>query len=72
MLSAAEQPGFYEVTLPIIIDDDYQRPYQYLKLSAELLSPRLAFDPLAIVLTPVPLDTDVSADFQILATSYLR
>ena len=68
----AARPGFYESTLPIVLDDDFERPYQYLKLTAEYHCPRLSFDPLAIVLTPVPLDTEVSAEFQILASGYRK
>ena len=54
------------------VDDNEERPYQHLRVRGELQQSRLWFDPLAIVLTPVPLQTAISIDFQILASSYIR
>lgn len=65
-----EEPGRYEVLLPVILNDDYEKPYQYLQVVAELKAPKLWFDPLAIVLTPVPLVTDVSSEFTLFAAQF--
>ena len=70
-LFAIDKPGHYEVSLPIVLNDDYETPYQYISLSGELKCPHVWFDPLAIVLTPVPLDMEISADFLIMATDYM-
>ena len=64
------RPGFYNVSVPIVLDDEFDTPYQYISLSGELQAQRMWFDPLAVVLTPVPLDTEISADFQIMAANY--
>ena len=64
------RPGFYNVSVPVVVDDEFDKPYQYITLSGELQAPRMWFDPLAVVLTPVPLDTEISTEFQILAANY--
>ena len=66
------KPGKYVVVMPVILNDNEERPYQHLRVRGELQQSRLWFDPLAIVLTPVPLQTAISIDFQILASSYIR
>ena len=58
--------------MPVILDDDYKRPYQYIHLVGYLKAPVIWFDPLAIVLTPVPLDTEVSTEFTLLAANYTK
>ena len=65
-----DKAGHYEVTVPVYINDEEKRAYQHITLCGELKSPMVWFDPLAIVLTPVPLGTDVSVDFSILAATY--
>ncbi|XP_013416633.1 cilia- and flagella-associated protein 47 isoform X1 [Lingula anatina] len=71
VLFCPNKAGKYEIQVPIIINDE-EKPYSFLELSGELKSPRVWFDPLALVLTPVPLTTDVSAEFKIFATDYNR
>ena len=66
------QPGHYQVTVPVIINDQFDRPYQYIHLTGYLKAPMLWFDPLAIVMTPVPLETEVSTDFIIMAANYTK
>ena len=66
----ADKPGYYNVTLPIVLENNFEEPYQYITLAGELKAPRLWFDPLAVVLTAVPLDTDVTAEITILAENY--
>ncbi|XP_053397416.1 cilia- and flagella-associated protein 47-like isoform X4 [Mercenaria mercenaria] len=65
-----KEPGRYEVLLPVILNDNYEKPYQYLQVVAELKAPKLWFDPLAIVLTPVPLLTEVSSEFTMFAAQF--
>lgn len=67
-----EEPGEFQAKIPIILDGAKDRPYQYLNVHGILKSPQLTFDPLAIVLTPVPLSTKVSADFTIRAAGFRR
>lgn len=57
--------------IPILLNNE-EKPYQYIQIYAEMKSPRLWFDPLAIVLTPVPLMTEVSSEFTILAAQYFK
>ena len=66
------QPGHYEVTVPVMLDGDMEHPYQYLHIVGYLKAPVIWFDPLAIVLTPVPLDTEVSTKFTLLASNYTK
>ncbi|XP_006816677.1 cilia- and flagella-associated protein 47-like, partial [Saccoglossus kowalevskii] len=65
-------PGCYETKVPIVLNEEYDKPYRFLHLIGELKSPQLKFDPLAIVLTPVPLCTEVSADFTIHASGFRK
>ncbi|XP_041462969.1 cilia- and flagella-associated protein 47-like isoform X1 [Lytechinus variegatus] len=67
-----EEPGEFQAKIPIILDGATDRPYQYINLHGILKSPQLTFDPLAIVLTPVPLSTKVSADFTIRAAGFRK
>ncbi|KAL5010428.1 hypothetical protein ScPMuIL_012733 [Solemya velum] len=67
-----KEGGKYECLIPIIIDDNFEKPYQYLHVIAELKAPKMWFDPLAIVMTPVPLATEVSNEFMLLATQYTK
>lgn len=65
-----EEAGKYECVVPVVINGHYNKPYQYLQLVAELKSPSMSFDPRNIILTPVPLATEISASFIILAAQY--
>ncbi|XP_064627283.1 cilia- and flagella-associated protein 47-like isoform X2 [Lineus longissimus] len=65
-------PGTYYSKVPVIINDMYTNPYVYLELTGYLKAPKIWFDPLAIVLTPVPLCTTVSAEFNILTANYSK
>lgn len=67
-----KEPGRYECLLPVILNGNYDKPYQYLHIIAELKAPKLWFDPLAIVLTPVPLSTEVSAEFTLFAAQFRK
>ena len=70
--SFADEPGEYNAKIPVILGQDKEHPYQYLHLKGILKSPQLEFDPLAIVLTPVPLSTKVAADFTINAAGFKK
>ncbi|KAK3096977.1 hypothetical protein FSP39_005325 [Pinctada imbricata] len=65
-----KEPGKHECLIPIILNDNIGKPYQYLQIIAEMKSPKIWFDPLAIVMTPVPLLTEVATEFTILAAQY--
>ncbi|XP_048239518.1 cilia and flagella-associated protein 47-like isoform X3 [Haliotis rufescens] len=64
------QPGKFECLVPVVLDELWDKPYQYLHILGELKAPRVWFDPLAICLTPVPLTTEVSCEFNILGSQY--
>lgn len=66
------QPGFYEVTVPVVINNNWTMPFTHLTVSGLLKAPCLSFDPLAIVLTPAPLDTSVTVEFRVLTSNYMR
>ncbi|XP_033113331.1 cilia- and flagella-associated protein 47-like isoform X2 [Anneissia japonica] len=64
------EAGEYKADVPLILNGNKDQPYQHLKIHGTLKSPRLTFDPIAIVLTPVPLATEVSANFTIQAAGF--
>ncbi len=72
LISFSAIPGKYEAKVPVIINDDYNNPYVYITMVGELKAPRVWFDPLALVMTPVPLDTEITMDFQILCADYAK
>ncbi|PIK38176.1 hypothetical protein BSL78_24987 [Apostichopus japonicus] len=65
-------PGEYSAKVPIILNGNIERPYQYLHLYGILHAPKLTFDPLAIVMTPVPLSTSTSTDLTMYAHGFTR
>ncbi|XP_071954714.1 cilia- and flagella-associated protein 47-like isoform X2 [Antedon mediterranea] len=67
-----EEPGEYKADIPIILNGNKTHTYQHLNIHGTLKSPRLTFDPIALVLTPVPLSTEVSADFTIQAAGFTK
>jgi len=68
----SEEPGQYDALLKVILNGNFDKPYQYLQVLAEYKAPKLWFDPLAIVLTPVPLLTEVSAEFTLFAAQFTQ
>lgn len=58
--------------IPIYINDIEDKPYQYLQVIGEMKAPKVWFDPLAIVMTPVPLLTEVTTEFTVLASQYTK
>ncbi|KAK3775916.1 hypothetical protein RRG08_017206 [Elysia crispata] len=67
-----ESAGQYECCIPVVINSDWDKPFQFLEIFGELKAPEIWFDPRTIVLTPVPLHTEVSADFTLLASHYRK
>ncbi|XP_078698604.1 cilia- and flagella-associated protein 47-like isoform X8 [Branchiostoma floridae x Branchiostoma belcheri] len=65
-------PGQFYAKVPIILNGKRELPYQYLQLRGNMRSPRVTFDPLQVVLMPVPLATEVSAEFSIVASAYTK
>ncbi|XP_076799523.1 cilia- and flagella-associated protein 47-like isoform X2 [Clavelina lepadiformis] len=64
--------GSYVYNIPLILNDDKEKPYRHLTLNAMLQAPNITFDPLALVLTPVPLATAVYAEFNVIASGYVK
>ncbi|KAL8606797.1 hypothetical protein ACOMHN_049626 [Nucella lapillus] len=65
-----KEAGVYEAVVPVVIHEQWDKPYQMLHIVGELQEPQLGFDPPGICLTPVPLLTDVHCEFSILASQY--
>lgn len=70
LFSPSEVAGFYSCLVPVVINGNYDNPYQYVQINGVLKSPRVTFDPPAVCLLPVPLWTEISEDFTILCTQY--
>lgn len=66
------RPGLFVAHVPVLLNGNRDVPYRTLTLKGELLSPNIKFDPECLRLTPVPLGTQVSVDFNIIATGYRR
>ena len=58
--------------VPVILNGNRDSPYRTLTLKGELQAPNLKFDPECLRLTPVPLSTQVTVNFNIIARGYRR
>ncbi|XP_035825915.1 cilia- and flagella-associated protein 47 [Aplysia californica] len=67
-----ERSGRYQAVIPVVINSEWDKPFQFLEIYGELKAPEIWFDPHSIVLTPVPLMTEVSAEFTLLASHYRK
>lgn len=70
--NCTEKPGHVELSLPIILFDNHEIPYQYLTLVGETKLPQIWFKPNILRLMPVPLDMETSADFCLYAANYTK
>ncbi|KAM9320035.1 LOW QUALITY PROTEIN: cilia- and flagella-associated protein 47 [Gastrophryne carolinensis] len=66
------EPGNYAAELPVILNDDPDSLYTPIQLIGSLKRPNITFDPPIVILTPVPLDTEVHATVDIYTTYYIR
>ena len=55
VLFCPSAPGLYHCTLPIVVNNNFDRPYYYIDVRGELLVPELFFEPACLTLRPVPL-----------------
>ena len=60
------------VHVPVILNGNRDIPYRTLTLKGELLAPNLKFDPECLRLMPVPLNTQLSVNFNVIARGYRR
>ena len=58
--------------VPVILNGNRDSPYRTLTLKGELLAPNLKFDPECLRLTTVPLSTQATVNFNIIARGYRR
>ncbi|XP_077338680.1 cilia- and flagella-associated protein 47 [Lithobates pipiens] len=65
-------PGNYSAEIPVILNDNPDSIYTPLWLFGTSRKPKLTFDPPLVILTPVPLDTEVQAIIEISPTDYYR
>ncbi|XP_055954756.1 cilia and flagella-associated protein 47 [Patella vulgata] len=72
ILFCPNAPGRYEAVVPIIVNEEWTKPYQYLQVMGELKAPKIWFDPPSLCLTPVPLLTEISGEFNLLASQYKK
>ncbi len=66
------RPGYYESSVPLVLNEDYERPYCKLSLTGDLQAPRIWFNPPALVLTPVPLNIHAVQQVHVFASNYIR
>ncbi|XP_070190234.1 cilia and flagella-associated protein 47-like isoform X3 [Littorina saxatilis] len=64
------EPGLYDAVVPVIINEQWDTPYQMLYITGKLQEPKVWFDPPGICMTPVPLLTDIHCEFNVLASQY--
>lgn len=69
-LLSSEKPGFYECQVPVVIKNRWEAPCQTLTITGCLEESYIQFDPPGVCLTPVPLLTEISCEFNILAFKY--
>ena len=60
ILFCPTQPGIYSCTLPIVVNNNFDRPYYYIDIRGELLVPEIYFEPECLILRPVPLGMQAS------------
>lgn len=65
-------PGNNTAEIPVILNDNPDSIYTPLWLFGTSRKPKLTFDPPLVILTPVPLDTEVQAIIEISPTDYYR
>ncbi|XP_071992034.1 cilia- and flagella-associated protein 47 isoform X2 [Engystomops pustulosus] len=65
-------PGNYKAEIPIVINDNPDTLYMPLYLFGSSKKPEISFDPPLVILTPVPLDTEVEAVVDVLPSNYNR
>jgi len=47
-------------------------PFTFIEVTGTLTAPSISFDPLGLVLVPVPLLTVAQGEFHLIATNYLK
>ena len=67
-----KKPGYYEAVVPVIVNEEWSKPFTHISVTGLLKAPKITFDPLAIVLTPTPLDTPVTVEFRLLTSNYTK
>ena len=72
LVFATARPGLFVAHVPVLLNGNRDSPYRTLTLKGELLAPNITFDPECLRLTPVPLGTQVSVNFNIIARGYRR
>ena len=60
VLFCPRRAGAYTSALPIVINDNFAKPYYTVDLYGELLEPSVLFEPDVLILRPVPLGVAVS------------
>ncbi|KAM3935444.1 cilia- and flagella-associated protein 47 [Leptodactylus fuscus] len=65
-------PGNYTAEIPIILNDNPDTLYIPLHLFGSSKKPEITFDPPLVILSPVPLDTEVEAVVDIIPANYNR
>ena len=69
---AADKSGDHEAELMIFVNED-ETPYRSVSLSGTRKAPTLEFSPpTGIILMPVPLGVEITADFSVTAQSYAQ
>ncbi|XP_055888207.1 cilia and flagella-associated protein 47-like isoform X1 [Biomphalaria glabrata] len=67
-----DSPGRYEVKIPVVINSNWAKPFQFLELFGQLESPKVWFNLPRIELIPVPLSTETYMDFLVCGNNYRK
>lgn len=70
LFNISEEAKKYEAKVPVILNGQSSRPYSYIHLTGELLSPDIQFSPTAVQFSPVPLGTEANLDVQLLCKDF--
>ena len=60
VLFCPSKPGVYTCTLPIVVNNNFDRPYYYIDIHGELLIPEIFFEPECLILKALPLGMEAS------------
>ncbi|XP_040280927.1 cilia- and flagella-associated protein 47 [Bufo bufo] len=67
-----DKPGNYTAEIPVILNDNPDTLFIPLHLFGSSKKPVITFDPPLVILTPVPLDTEVEAVVDVMPANYNR
>lgn len=70
VLFCPDVPGKYECKIPIVVNDNFDKPYYNIEVYGEILTPTLVFEPDILVMKPIPLGLISTEKILIKALNY--